>query len=61
MSTLNFAKYQGAGNDFVIIDNTNCVDLILNSEQCKKICDRHFGVGADGVLFLTTENRHVSY
>ena len=59
MSFFKFVKYHGAGNDFVIIDNTHSDELILNTEQCKNICNRHFGVGADGVLFLTEENKNV--
>ena len=44
-------KMNGAGNDFVMIDN-RLGDLQLASEQIAKICDRHRGVGADGVLVL---------
>jgi diaminopimelate epimerase len=48
---LRFTKMNGAGNDFVLIDN-RLGDLRLASEQIAKICDRHRGVGADGVLVL---------
>ena len=48
---LRFSKMNGAGNDFVMIDN-RVGDLQLASEQIAKICDRHRGVGADGVLVL---------
>src|SRR4051812_29341724 len=48
---LRFTKMNGAGNDFVMIDN-RIGDLELGSEQIAKICDRHRGVGADGVLIL---------
>src|SRR5438045_1858388 len=48
---LRFTKMNGAGNDFVMIDN-RLGDLRLASEQIAKICDRHRGVGADGVLVL---------
>ena len=48
---LRFTKMNGAGNDFVMIDN-RVGDLQLASEQIAKICDRHRGVGADGVLVL---------
>lgn len=50
---LNFFKYQGAGNDFIIIDKytTNyLVDKI--SSFIKKLCNRKFGIGADGVIFI---------
>ena len=48
---LRFIKMNGAGNDFVMIDN-RLGDLRLAPEQITKICDRHRGVGADGVLVL---------
>jgi len=48
---LRFSKMNGAGNDFVLIDN-RLGDLRLASDQIAKICDRHRGVGADGVLLL---------
>jgi diaminopimelate epimerase len=41
----------GAGNDFVMIDNRSG-DVCLNPEQIVRICDRHHGVGADGILLL---------
>jgi diaminopimelate epimerase len=48
---LRFSKMNGAGNDFVLIDN-RVGDLQLAPDQIVKICDRHRGVGADGVLVL---------
>ncbi len=44
-------KYQGAGNDFVILDNRNN-EYDLTPEQVKLLCDRRFGVGADGMMLL---------
>ena len=46
---LNFTKMNGAGNDFVVIDNL-ALDYSLSGEQIAKLCDRHRGVGADGLL-----------
>jgi diaminopimelate epimerase len=49
---LEFTKYQGLGNDFILIDN-RAQDLpLLTPEQSAHWCDRHFGIGADGVIFL---------
>lgn len=44
-------KYQGAGNDFVIIDN-RANDLFLLQSQVKLLCDRRFGIGGDGLMLL---------
>jgi diaminopimelate epimerase len=50
---LRFTKMNGAGNDFVLLDN-RAGELQLASEQIARICDRHRGVGADGILVLET-------
>lgn len=49
---LQFKKYQGAGNDFILVDNRlNAVDH-HNPAWIARLCDRRFGIGADGILFL---------
>lgn len=52
---IKFQKYQGAGNDFVILDNRNNEFSNLDTEQVKKLCDRHFGVGSDGLMMLNNK------
>lgn len=46
---LNFTKMNGAGNDFVVINNLD-LSWSLSKEQIERLCDRHRGVGADGLL-----------
>jgi diaminopimelate epimerase len=48
---LRFVKMNGAGNDFVMLDN-RAGDIHLDAKQISRICDRHRGVGADGILLL---------
>src|ERR1700754_5101069 len=53
--TINFHKYQGTGNDFVIIDNRKKESNILTSAHIRHLCDRRFGIGADGLMLLNTK------
>src|SRR5216117_2818904 len=48
---LPFTKMHGSGNDFVLIDNRDH-QIRLSPPQITKICDRHYGVGADGLLLI---------
>lgn len=54
MMKLEFSKYQGCGNDFVIIDApfSQQISPEYKGKLAKFICDRHFGIGADDVLYL---------
>ena len=48
---MKFYKYQGAGNDFLIADNRDG-SVVLSTEQIAALCDRRYGVGADGLMLL---------
>ncbi|RYZ47436.1 MAG: diaminopimelate epimerase, partial [Chitinophagaceae bacterium] len=49
----HFFKYQGTGNDFIIFDNRDG-NLTLSREQVALLCNRRFGIGADGLMLLNT-------
>lgn len=54
MASLQFAKYEGLGNDFVVVDGRTA-DLSLAAKHAVALCDRHRGIGADGVLMVEFE------
>jgi diaminopimelate epimerase len=49
--SIEFIKYHGLGNDFILIDNRASQTPCLTPDQAIEWCDRHFGIGADGVIF----------
>ena len=53
--TVAFYKYQGTGNDFIIIDNREG-KISLSTEQVNHLCNRRFGIGADGLMLLNTRD-----
>lgn len=58
---IEFAKGHGTGNDFVLINDFDGT-LDFSEEQIAQVCDRHFGIGADGLIFVTrTENSEVAH
>jgi diaminopimelate epimerase len=58
---IEFTKYHGLGNDFILIDNRASSLPVLTPEQAVKLCDRHFGIGADGVIFALPGENDTDY
>jgi diaminopimelate epimerase len=57
---LRFTKMNGAGNDFILFDNrTGSIDL--DRSQIAQLCDRHRGIGADGILLLEKPTNHADF
>ena len=54
---LLFTKLSGAGNDFILFDKKINPELELNSQLIAKICNRRTGIGADGVLVISNDDR----
>lgn len=60
MSILSFTKMHGIGNDFVMIDNFNEeISPSIYPELALKLCDRHFGIGSDGIMILEKSTTHL--
>lgn len=55
MNQINFYKYQGCGNDFILIDNRSS-KYIFSREYIYNLCHRRFGIGADGLMLLENDS-----
>uniref|UniRef100_A0A803LJT8 Diaminopimelate epimerase n=1 Tax=Chenopodium quinoa TaxID=63459 RepID=A0A803LJT8_CHEQI len=58
---LHFVKYHGLGNDFILVDSRDSTKPKVTPEQAVKLCDRNFGVGADGVIFAMPGTNGTDY
>ncbi|WP_071192603.1 diaminopimelate epimerase [Trichormus sp. NMC-1] len=58
---IEFNKYHGLGNDFILIDNRSSSTPLITPEAAVKWCDRHFGIGADGVIFALPGDNGADY
>ena len=54
---LQFFKYQGTGNDFVVIDNRQHIFPKNDTKLITKLCDRRFGIGADGLILIENDEK----
>ena len=48
---VDFSKYEGLGNDFILVDDRDSETPSLTPEESERLCHRNFGVGGDGVIF----------
>ena len=55
---IHFYKYQGAGNDFIMVDNRKLFFPKNDIGLIHKLCDRRFGIGADGLILLESSEKH---
>ncbi len=58
---MEFSKYHGLGNDFILVDNRHQPDPLVSPETAAAWCDRHFGIGADGVIFALPGQNDTDY
>lgn len=55
--SMKFSKYQGTGNDFIMVDNFSKATVCLAQNDIEKLCDRHFGIGADGLIIISKSEK----
>ena len=59
--TIPFSKYHGLGNDFVLVDNRDSQEPKMSPKEAVAVCDRNFGIGADGVIFVLPATGETDY
>ncbi|MBL4708685.1 MAG: diaminopimelate epimerase [Flavobacteriales bacterium] len=57
---MKFYKYQGTGNDFIMIDG-RVEKITLSASEIIQLCDRRFGIGADGIIIILKENEESDF
>jgi diaminopimelate epimerase len=58
MAIINFTKMQGLGNDFVVLDYEEYLNTKKTPDELAvKLCDRHFGIGADGLIIVNPNTK----
>lgn len=57
MKTIYFSKYQGTGNDFVMLNNMNGEYDFIREEHVQILCDRRFGIGGDGLIKINRSSK----
>jgi diaminopimelate epimerase len=58
---IEFTKYHGLGNDFILVDNRATSTPAITPQQAIEMCNRHFGIGADGVIFALPGKEGTDY
>jgi len=58
MKTISFTKMSGAGNDFILIDGDDHPEFLPSEKTIQKLCDRHNGIGADGVILISSSEQY---
>ncbi len=63
MKIMQFLKYHALGNDYLVLDslNNDLPSVSLTAEQVSKICNRNFGIGADGILIGSRDDSEKHY
>jgi diaminopimelate epimerase len=58
---MKFVKYQALGNDYLVIEPAAIQGYVLSSERVRQVCHRHYGIGADGILFGPLETSEADF